>query len=127
MRIDFEKITLKNFLSYGNAITEIPLNKSAFTLITGENGTGKSSSIVDAISFALFGKIHRKKITQKQVINNINKKGCEVTLDFTIDGRTKYTVKRGLKPNFLELWKDGKKMDSLSSAVLVQKEVTNIT
>ena len=126
MRIDFGKITLKNFLSYGNAVTEIFLNKSAFTLITGENGTGKSTSIVDAISFALFGKIHRKKITQKQVINNINKKGCEVTLDFTIDGRTKYTVKRGLKPNFLELWKDGKKMDSLSSAVLVQKELDRI-
>ena len=126
MRIDFGKITLKNFLSYGNAVTEIFLNKSAFTLITGENGTGKSTSIVDAISFALFGKIHRKKITQKQVINNINKKGCEVTLDFTVDGRTKYTVKRGLKPNFLELWKDGEKMDSLSSAVLVQKELDRI-
>ena len=126
MRIDFGKITLRNFLSYGNAITEIFLNKSAFTLITGENGTGKSTSIVDAISFALFGKIHRNKITQKQIINNINKKECEVTLDFTVDNGTKYTVKRGLKPNYLTLYENGKEMKKLSSTPLVQKELDRI-
>ena len=126
MRIEFEKIALKNFLSYGNIVTEIKLNEHDFMLISGENGTGKSTLIVDAISFALFGKIHRKKITQKQVINNVNKKGCEITLQFTIDGKTTYVVKRGLKPNFLELLKDGKPMDSLSSAILVQKELDRI-
>lgn len=126
MKIEFLKIVLKNFLSYGNAETEIPLNTDTFTLITGENGTGKSTVIVDAISFALFGKIHRKKITQKQVINNINKKGCEVSVDFATENGTIYTIKRGLKPNFLEILKDGKEMNKLSSAGLVQNEIDRL-
>lgn len=122
MYIEFEKITFRNFLSYGNALTEIILNKDNFSLITGFNGCGKSSLIVDSISWCLFGKLHRQGITQKQVINNINKKACEIALYFTINNK-KYCIKRGLKPNYLELWMGGKKMDSLSSTTLVQKEI----
>lgn len=39
--IEFEKIKFKNFLSYGNAFTEVNLKESPLTLISGKNGTGK--------------------------------------------------------------------------------------
>lgn len=125
MYIEFEKIKFRNFLSYGNSVSEIILNANKFSLITGVNGTGKSSLIVDSISWCLFGKLHREGITQKQIINNVNKKECEVALDFTID-QNKYTIKRGLKPNYLELHKNDKPQDQLSSTVLVQKEINRL-
>ena len=72
--IVFKKIRYKNFLSSGNQITEIILNKSKSTLIVGQNGSGKSTAL-DALSFALFGRAHRN-ITKDQLINSINQKEC---------------------------------------------------
>ena len=51
--IRFKRITAKNFLSYGNVPTVIELDKNKSTLVTGKNGTGKSSLVLDGISFAL--------------------------------------------------------------------------
>ena len=48
--IIFEKIKWKNFLSTGNAFTEVELNKNSSTLILGDNGAGKST-ILDALTF----------------------------------------------------------------------------
>ena len=56
--IKFKTIRWKNFLSTGNAFTEIKLDKSFSTLIVGENGSGKST-LLDAITFALFNKPFR--------------------------------------------------------------------
>jgi len=39
--IKFEKIRWKNFLSTGNRFTEVTLNESRTTLISGSNGHGK--------------------------------------------------------------------------------------
>ena len=55
----FKKVRWQNFLSTGNLWTEIDLNQNKTTLIVGENGAGKST-ILDAISFALFNKPFRK-------------------------------------------------------------------
>ena len=54
----FKRVKWKNFLSTGNNYTEIELNRSKSTLVVGHNGAGKST-MLDAISFALFGKPHR--------------------------------------------------------------------
>ena len=43
--IVFKKIKWKNFLSTGNQFLTIDLNKSASTLVIGENGSGKSTTI----------------------------------------------------------------------------------
>ena len=59
--IEFKTIRWKNFLSTGNYFTEVQLNKSASTLIVGNNGAGKST-ILDALTFGLFGKSFRKLI-----------------------------------------------------------------
>lgn len=101
--IHFDKIYYKNFLSVGDSGINIDLNKSRTTLIVGHNGAGKSL-MLDALSFVLFGKPHRK-INKAQLVNSINGKGCCVECLFSI-GSKKYKVIRGIKPNIFEIWCD---------------------
>ena len=72
--IEFKKIRWKNFLSTGDNFTEIQLNRTSSTLIVGENGAGKST-ILDALTFGLFGKPFRK-INKPQLVNTVNEKDC---------------------------------------------------
>lgn len=102
--IYFKKIRWRNFLSTGNSFTEIDFTRNKSTLIVGENGAGKST-ILDALSFALYGKPFRK-INKPQLVNTINQKGLEVELEFSI-GKREYTVKRGIKPSLFEIYQDG--------------------
>jgi DNA repair exonuclease SbcCD ATPase subunit len=98
--IVFEKIRWKNFLSTGNAFTELSLNESRSHLIVGQNGAGKST-ILDALCFALFNKPFRK-INKPQLINSINERDCVVEVEFRI-GNVEYKVVRGIKPNVFEI------------------------
>tara|TARA_B100001113_G_C21112530_1_gene623887 strand:- start:115 stop:1824 length:1710 start_codon:yes stop_codon:yes gene_type:complete len=116
--IIFEKIRYKNFLSSGNHITEIQLNKSKSTLIVGQNGSGKSTAL-DALSFALFGRAHRN-ITKEQLINSINRKDCVTEVYFRI-GKSQFHIIRGIKPNIFEIWKDGTMLNQSSHAKEYQK------
>lgn len=102
--IFFKTIKWKNFLSTGQHWTEIDLCRSKSTLVVGENGAGKST-MLDAISFALYGKPFRK-INKNQLINSVNKKNLEVEIAFNI-GESDYVLKRGIKPNLFEIWKNG--------------------
>ena len=74
--INFKKLRFKNFLSTGNSFTEIDFEKTPTTLVVGHNGAGKST-MLDALSFGLFGKPHRK-ISKNQLVNTINGKGSLV-------------------------------------------------
>jgi DNA repair exonuclease SbcCD ATPase subunit len=103
--IFFTKIRWKNFLSTGNAYTEIDLSKSNTTLIVGENGSGKST-FLDALTFALYGKPFRK-INKPQLLNSINKKDLVAELEFMI-GKNQYKIIRGLKPSVFEVYQNGK-------------------
>ena len=116
--IIFEAIRWKNFLSTGNNWTEINLIKSKSTLVIGQNGAGKST-MLDAISFALFGRAHRN-ISKPQLINSINNKNCEVEVKFTI-GKSKFRVLRGIKPNTFEIWKNGDMINQSSHSREYQK------
>jgi DNA repair exonuclease SbcCD ATPase subunit len=97
----FLTIKWKNLLSTGNLFTEIELNKTNTTLIVGENGAGKST-ILDALSYVLFGKAFRK-INKPQLINTITQKGLVVEVEFDI-GFNKYKIIRGMKPNIFEVY-----------------------
>jgi len=102
--INFKRIAWSNFLSTGNAGTEILLDRSPTTLIVGENGAGKST-ILDAICFALFNKAFRS-ISKPQLINSINGKQARVEVEFSI-GRRQYKVVRGIKPAIFLIYVDG--------------------
>tara|TARA_B100000989_G_scaffold208008_1_gene157692 strand:- start:2932 stop:4632 length:1701 start_codon:yes stop_codon:yes gene_type:complete len=116
--IIFKSIKYKNFLSSGNYFTEIPLNKNKSTLIVGHNGAGKST-MLDAISFALFGKPHRK-ISKSQLVNSINQKQSLVEVQFSI-GKARFKIVRGIKPNIFEIWKDETMINQSSHALEYQK------
>ena len=94
-------IRWKNILSTGNIFTEIPLNTHSNTLIIGSNGAGKST-ILDALTFALFGKAFRK-INKPLMINSVNGKDAVVEIEFDINNK-KYKVIRGIKPNIFEIY-----------------------
>lgn len=111
--IYFKTIRWRNFLSTGNAFTEIDFTAHKTTLIVGENGAGKST-LLDALCFALYGKPFRK-INKPQLINSINGKGLEVEVEFTI-GKRHYKVHRGMKPNSFEIYQDGKPINQNAEA-----------
>tara|TARA_R110002096_G_scaffold69149_1_gene166368 strand:- start:38693 stop:40417 length:1725 start_codon:yes stop_codon:yes gene_type:complete len=109
--IVFKKMRYKNFLSTGDAFTDINLNTAATTLVVGQNGAGKST-MLDALSFGLFGKSHRK-ISKPQLVNSINGKGTVVEVEFMI-GTKAYKIVRGIKPNIFEIWVNGTMIDQSS-------------
>ena len=114
----FEKIRWKNFLSTGNQFTEFALNENSTNLIIGTNGAGKST-VLDALTFSLFGKPFRK-INKPQLINSVNEKDCKVEVEFTI-GDTNWKVVRGIKPAVFEIHRNGSVMDQFAAALDQQK------
>tara|TARA_R100001129_G_scaffold186591_1_gene179054 strand:- start:1034 stop:2746 length:1713 start_codon:yes stop_codon:yes gene_type:complete len=116
--ITFKTISWKNFLSTGNHPTTVSLSSDNTTLIIGTNGAGKST-ILDALTFSLYGKSFRK-INKGQLINTTNEKNCFVDIEFTANN-VDWKVERGIKPNIFKIYKDGKELDQSSSANDQQK------
>ncbi len=116
--IVFKTLRYKNFLSSGNTFTDVDFTKAKSTLVVGHNGAGKST-MLDALSFGLFGKPHRK-ISKAQLVNSINQKQALVEVDFTI-GQSYFKLVRGIKPNIFEIWKDNKMINQSSHATEYQK------
>ena len=116
--IVFKKLTYKNFLSTGDQETTIYLNKDKATLVVGHNGSGKST-MLDALSFALFGKAHRA-ISKGQLVNSINNKKLLATIEFSV-GTNEYKIIRGAKPNIFEIYQNGKLLNQESHARDYQK------
>jgi len=111
--IKLKELTVKNFMSVGNQTQAVDFSKENLTLVLGENldqggddsgsrnGTGKTT-IVNALSFALFGNA-LTNIKKDNLINKINNKNMLVTLSFTKDG-TDYRIERGRKPNVMKFY-----------------------
>ena len=116
--IFFKKIKWKNFLSTGNTFNEIELGKSENTLIIGTNGSGKST-VLDALTFSLFGKPFRK-INKPQLPNSINEKDCVVEVEFSV-GSCNWKVVRGIKPTLFQIYRDEKLLDQHSDSLDQQK------
>jgi len=102
--ITFQKIRWRNFLSTGNQFTEVELNQHRTNLVVGTNGAGKST-VLDALTFALFNKPYRK-INKPQLVNTTNERECLVEIEFTINTR-QYLVRRGIKPSVFDIVVNG--------------------
>jgi len=111
--IHFTKVRWKNFLSTGNAFTEIQLDKNDSTLIVGENGAGKST-MLDALCFGLYGKPFRK-VKKDQLINSVNGRDVLVEIEFNTHDHS-YMIRRGIKPGLFEIIEDGKLIDQDAAA-----------
>ena len=118
--IVFEKVRWKNVLSTGNVFSEIDLQRSRTNLIVGHNGSGKST-ILDALTFSLFGKPFRK-ISKSMLVNSVNEKDTMVEIEFSI-GKNSYQVIRGIKPNKFMVYCNGQPWDEDAKAVDQQKNL----
>jgi DNA repair exonuclease SbcCD ATPase subunit len=114
----FKTIKWKNFLSTGNHYTEVDFTQNKTNLIIGTNGAGKST-VLDALTFSLFGKPFRK-INKPQLINSTNDKDCKVEVEFSI-GSTEWKVIRGIKPAVFEIWRNDSVLDQSAAALDQQK------
>lgn len=117
--IVFQKISIKNFMSVGNSPVELDYTKHKTTIVTATNGSGKSSIMLDSITFALYGKPYRN-VNKPQLINSINQKECVVELWFKVN-KTEYRVKRGMKPGIFEIYKNGKLLNQDAASRDYQK------
>ena len=116
-------ITVKNFMSVGNATQAVNFDRKDLTLVLGENldlggddsgarnGTGKTT-IINALSYALYGEA-LTKIKKDNLINKTNGKNMMVTIDFNKDG-IDYRIERGRKPNIMKFLVGG-----------IEKEITD--
>jgi len=125
--ITFEKIKWKNFLSTGNQWTEIDFQKHNTNLVVGTNGAGKST-MLDALTFALFNKPFRK-VNKGQLINTTNERDCVVEIEFVVNNRD-YLVRRGIKPNVFDIEVNGnplhKEADDRTNQKILEETILKV-
>ena len=109
MKLDFKDVIIQNFLSFGNTPTKFSYVPGIHA-VTGNlipnsiirNGIGKTTLLVEALSFLLYGRTLRN-INKDEIVNTTNNGDCIVSGSFTI-GDKAYRVERGIKPTFLKIW-----------------------
>jgi len=121
--IHFKNLTVKNFMSVGNATQGIDFDRKDLTLVLGENldlggdgsrnGTGKTT-IINALSYALYGQA-LSNIRKDNLVNKTNGKGMLVSLDFAV-GNATYRIERGRKPNVLRFYVNNEEKSATDEA-----------
>jgi len=121
--IRFKNLTVKNFMSVGNATQGIDFDRRDLTLVLGENldlggdgsrnGTGKTT-IINALSYALYGNA-LSNIRKDNLVNKTNAKHMLVSLDFSV-GSKEYKIERGRKPNVLKFYVNNEEQSATDEA-----------
>jgi len=135
--IRIKNLTVKNFLSIGNATQAVNFDREDLTLVLGENldlggdgsrnGCGKTT-LLNALSFGLYGSA-LSDIKIGNLINKTNDKNMLVSVEFEIDG-VDYRIERGRKPTVLKFYKNGEDLSKTDEAQgdsrETQKEITKL-
>jgi DNA repair exonuclease SbcCD ATPase subunit len=121
--IQLKKLTVRNFMSVGNATQGINFDRNDLTLVLGENldlggdgsrnGTGKTT-IINALSYALYGNA-LSNIRKDNLVNKTNSKSMLVSLDFAV-GSQEYKIERGRKPNVLKFYVNNEDLSATDDA-----------
>lgn len=121
--ISLKNLTVKNFMSVGNATQAVNFDRKDLTLVLGENldqggdgsrnGTGKTT-LINALSYALYGTAI-SNIRKDNLVNKTNGKNMLVSLDFSVNN-TDYRIERGRKPNILKFYVNNQEQESQDSA-----------
>ena len=121
--ISIKNLTVKNFMSVGNATQAIDFDRKDLTLVLGENldlggdgsrnGTGKTT-IINALSYALYGQA-LSNIRKDNLVNKTNGKNMLVSLDFIV-GNQEYKIERGRKPNLLKFYVNNQEQEITDNA-----------
>ncbi len=102
-----KELTIKNFRSFGNNEQTLSINdeKGELILISGRNGSGKSS-IFSCVEYVLYGRIQgkNKRISLQSIPNRMNRELLS-SIKFKSEG-TNIEIKRGINPNILELYEN---------------------
>ena len=130
--INIKNLTVKNFMSVGNATQAINFDRRDLTLVLGENldlggdgsrnGTGKTT-IINALSYALYG-VALSNIKRDNLVNKANGKNMVVSLDFAI-GDQEYRIERGRKPSLLKFYVNDKETEAQDNAQGDSRETQN--
>jgi len=121
--IQIKNLTVRNFMSVGNATQAIDFDRRDLTLVLGENldlggdgsrnGTGKTT-IINALSYSLYGQA-LSNIRKDNLVNKTNGKNMLVSLDFVV-GSQQYRIERGRKPNVLRFFVDDQEQSATDNA-----------
>jgi DNA repair exonuclease SbcCD ATPase subunit len=121
--IHIKNLTVKNFMSVGNATQAIDFDRKDLTLVLGENldlggdgsrnGTGKTT-IINALSYSLYGNA-LSNIRKDNLVNKTNSKNMLVSLDFSVGGK-EYRIERGRKPNVLRFYVNNQEQEITDEA-----------
>ena len=121
--IQIKNLTVRNFMSVGNATQAVNFDRNDLTLVLGENldlggdgsrnGTGKTT-MINALSYALYGNA-LSNIRKDNLVNKTNGKGMLVSLDFSVGGK-EYKIERGRKPNVLRFYVDNEEKGAQDDA-----------
>ena len=114
-KVNFNKISIKNFLSFGNEPVILEF-KRGLHVITGvnrdkadrQNGLGKSA-MMESLYFAIFGTTIRE-LKKDLIPNSFTNGSCEVILDFDViqeNQKDEYKLIRSINPSKMFLYKNG--------------------
>ena len=102
MKLNFGKLYIHNFKSFLDETFDFS-SKNGLTLVCGKNhdipgqaNSAGKSSIFDALLYALFGQL-QTNVKNKNLKNRYsNESSMFVIVDFNIDGKSFYSIERGL-------------------------------